>query len=98
MSKYLKVSAPQMERDYQKLNDYVSQIPELTDTVILTMEKLSQCWEGKAWQAFQKQVADDIEHINRLYRFLMNYLSHMEASRQKYIVSEQEVFSQIDKL
>lgn len=92
MNDHIKVSVNQMHSDYVELTELIDRLPDAMKELESTMETLASCWEGVAWESFQKQVSSDIDNMSKLYRFLLNYVSHVETGRQKYFDAEVDAY------
>ena len=93
MSNWIRVWVNKMSSDSQRLQELTSTLPQIIEKLRASMDRLSTCWEGTAWEAFQGQVASDVEYMNGLYRFLVNHIERLENSSQKYLEEEQKAYS-----
>ena len=93
MARNLKVSVNSMRGDSARIQDLIDQLPGLVGELDTAMQRLGSCWEGYAWDTFQKQVASDVNNMNDMYRFLANYISHIETGAQYYLEAEQDAYS-----
>ena len=55
MNDHIKVSVNQMHSDYVELTELIDRLPDAMKELESTMETLASCWEGVAWESFQKQ-------------------------------------------
>ena len=92
MSDHIKVSVNRMRSDSDELQELIERLPQAIENLGNTMDALALCWEGPAFVSFQKQVSSDIDNMEKLYRFLSNYISHIETGSQKYLEAEQNVY------
>ena len=98
MSKYLKVSASKMASDVEEMKKLIDELPMRIDEIETSMKKLSSCWEGEAWEAFQNQVNSDISNMNEMYNFLNKYLHVFGNAKGEYLRKEKDIYGRIDSV
>ena len=95
MANYVKVSAPRMEQDIESLTGKLEKIPVFAEELRTSMIKLSNCWEGPAWEAFQTQVASDIEYLRTVHIWLSKYINALSEAENEYKKNEKTSVDQV---
>lgn len=95
MGNYLKVSANKLKYDAEKIGELNEAIPILIEELETSMRELSGCWEGPAWGAYQKTVAEYIGMLSEIYNYMGQYTITMQEAAKKYVYAEQDVCADI---
>ncbi len=98
MADVQRVSCDSMKRDSESLSEALRDIPQTIDRLQASMRKLSQCWEGPAWEAFQMQVNRDIQNMYEVYRSLVELQKAIGKGRDTYLRTEHDVYTDIKSL
>lgn len=98
MADYIKVDARKMGRDIDELHELLKEIPRQIDELEDSMAKLSTVWEGQAWDAFQRQVANDIEYLREVYRMGKEYVGSFSDAKRIYQDVEIKVDDEVKSL
>ena len=70
----------------------------LIDELENSMRQLSGCWEGPAWGAYQKTVAEHMEILTDIYNYMGQYTITMQEAAKEYVHVEQDVCADIRSL
>mgnify|MGYP001658852378 CR=1 FL=1 len=84
MSDYIRVAIDRIEQDKSTIQSEVEGIRSSVMELYQEMQSLGATWEGPAWQAFQNQVAEDIENMQMIETQIRNYLEHMDYAGKEY--------------
>lgn len=95
MSDYLKVSANSIKKDAERIEELKEAIPTLMNELEAAMNQLAGCWEGVAWAAYQKNVADHMEMLSDIYDYMSRYTVSMQEAGKNYGYAEQDVRAEI---
>lgn len=98
MGNYLKISANNLKSDAEKIEELKETIPVLIDELEVSMRQLSNCWEGPAWGAYQKNVAEHIEMLTDIYNYMSQYTIAMQEAAMEYVHAEQDACADIRNL
>lgn len=98
MGNYLKISTNTLKRDAEKIEEIKECIPVLIEELEASMRQLSNCWEGSAWGAYQKNVAEHIEMLTDIYNYMSQYTIKMQEAAKEYVYAEQDVCTDIRSL
>lgn len=90
-----KVSCNRMKADAEALQSELKNIPKTIEQLAASMQKLSQCWEGPAWAAFQNQVNSDVQNMNEVYKSLVELQKGLGNGRETYLRTEFDVYSDL---
>lgn len=91
MAEYIKVSSQRIGQDKESILEELKGIEHAVESLYTGMQALGQTWEGPAWNAFQGQVASDIENMQAINGKLSEYLTHMEYAQNEYVQCENKV-------
>lgn len=98
MSGYIRISTSRLRNDKKQIeNDVKAACQEITG-LAESMQQLSQTWEGAAWQAFQNQLAEDLENMQQVGKKLAEFLDHMNYAESQYRACEQEVENTVSRI
>ena len=95
MAEILRVSTEQMEKDFSSMKDQMDKVPAIFDEVKASMDRLSSCWDGAGWAAFQEQMSIDFEKLQELLDFYAAFAEAFQKSAEDYKNSEQKVYESI---
>ncbi len=84
MADYIRVSVERIEQDKSAIQNEAEGIKNSVMELYQEMQSLGTTWEGPAWQAFQNQVAADIENMQEIQVKIMNYLEHIDYASREY--------------
>ena len=98
MGDYLKISQNSLEKDAQRIDELIATLPALIDDLQQAMQKLSACWEGPAWVAYQQTVTVDVEKLTEMYEHMGKYTGYMKEAAKEYARAEQDVCSEINQV
>lgn len=91
MADYIKVSDQQLGQDYNSIQGQLMEIENEITSLGEEMQMLGQTWEGPTWEAFQNQVAKDLENMQGIQKKLSEFLQHMEYAKSSYGECERKV-------
>ena len=91
MADYIKVSSQRIGQDRASILGDLKEIKNAISSLENEMELLGQTWEGPAWNAFQNQVASDIENMQLIYDKLSDFMQQMEYAQKSYAKCETKV-------
>ena len=98
MGNRIRVSLDRMESDQDRILEQMErtriEVGKLSDS----MQKLSGCWEGPAWTAFQAAVADDIEYMQGVYQEMRLFISNLNDSEKKYLQGERQNYDAMNSI
>ena len=63
-----------------------------------SMNKLSTCWEGPAWAAFQTTVNEDIEYMIAVCNEIAALVSNLSESQKKYAQGEKQNYDSMNSI
>lgn len=86
-----KISCGSMKRDAEELETLLKNVPQLMETIKISMRKLANCWEGPAWETFQVQVNKDIQNMNDVYIKLTELQKKLGQGSNIYLSTEDKV-------
>lgn len=92
MSNVIKVSSNQIISDADKIKNLSDSIPTLINELQEVMNRLSGCWEGPAWEAYQGTVATYIQILTRNYEMMGKFVADLYDASENYKKVEQEIF------
>lgn len=98
MSTFLRVSTKSMSTDSESIEAFNNEIPKLLDELNDAMRKLSTCWEGPAWSAFQSNVTYHMEMLAEIYEYINEYLDSLQEAGKNYARVEQDICASIQKV
>lgn len=91
MANYIRISTEQLERDITEIKEELTGVHKTVEELGDEMQALGATWEGPAWQAFQSQVASDIENMQVVCGKIAEFISHMEYAEKEYKNCENQV-------
>ena len=95
MGDYLRVSKKSMEKDAERIDKLLETVPELIRDLELAMQKLSACWDGPAWAAYQQTVTEHVEKLTEMYEHMGKYTIYIKEAGKEYTRAEQDVCAKI---
>lgn len=98
MGDYLRISGNSLEKDVQRIDELIATLPALIDDLQQAMQKLSSCWEGPAWAAYQQTVTSDVEKLTDMYEHMGKYTIYMKEAAKEYTRAEQDVCADINRV
>ena len=98
MAEQIKVSVSSMGRDTASLHEQMNRIKQEIAALQSAMHRLSACWEGPAWEAFQGQVQDGIAYMQDINQWVQSYIGIMDDSAKRYQSCEQTVYGRVSSL
>jgi len=98
MGSRIRVSLERMGSDQSRILEQMErtrlEVAKLGDS----MRKLSGCWDGLAWTAFQATVADDIEYMQGVYQEMKLFISNLNDSEKKYLQGERQNYDAMNSI
>ncbi|MBR4983324.1 MAG: WXG100 family type VII secretion target [Lachnospiraceae bacterium] len=98
MGDYLKVSKRAIERDAERIEKQIENVPAMIRDLQQGMQRLSGCWDGPAWAAYQQTITSDIEKLTEMYEHMKRYTIYMKEAALKYERTEQDICADIRSL
>lgn len=98
MADYIKVSSERMGQDYSMIQGQLIEIETEIKALGEEMQMLGQTWEGPTWNAFQNQMARDLENMQQISKKLSDFLLHMEYAKSSYRECERKVEQLVQKI
>ncbi len=95
---YMKVSASGMSKDEEAIVAQSKGIPDFLQELSESMSLLASCWEGPAWEEFQRQVRYDIQNMSDVYNWLTTYVEVLSKSRESYQKTEEKCCHTIEDI
>lgn len=91
MVDYIRVSSERMGQDYSQIQGKLMEIENEITSLGEEMQMLGQTWEGPTWNAFQNQLARDLENMQQISKKLSEFVQHMEYAKSSYGECERKV-------
>lgn len=98
MADYIKVSDQQIGQDYSSIQGQLMEIENEITVLGEEMQMLGETWEGPTWNAFQNQVAMDLENMQQIKKKLSEFLQHMEYAKSSYGSCERKVKQMVQQI
>ncbi len=98
MQKFIKADTKDMARDRTEMQSEIEKIHKEVDELAEELALLANAWEGPAWETYQMQIAEDVEHIHGICDSLQHFLAHMTYAQQEYEKCEMEIKRLIDSI
>ena len=81
---YLKTSSKTIKRDAERIKELTDSIPKLVDELKDALLRLDGCWEGSAWNQYQNTNAENIEILQDIYKYYVEYVANMQILNRFY--------------
>ncbi|MDD2980433.1 MAG: WXG100 family type VII secretion target [Hespellia sp.] len=98
MSELIEITTGNLNADRETMEQELQGIGEDLKVLLEEMQQLNATWEGAANQAYQAQVASDVENMQELCKCLLQYISCVSYAGTEYIKCEKSVASYIDSI
>lgn len=98
MSNRIRVSQDRMGNDVKSLTEQLERTKHEVEYLADSMNKLSTCWEGPAWAAFQTTVNEDIEYMLAVCNEIAALVSNISESQKKYAQGEKQNYDSMNSI
>ena len=98
MANIQKISCNSMKKDAQELEGVLKNIRQIIEQLQVSMRRLSYCWDGPAWSAFQLQINNDIQEMKDLYQNFVKLQKALGEGSNIYLKTEFNVYKDIKSI
>lgn len=98
MADILRVTDAKVGNDAEAMVNELMQLNGVVNKLFEALQRLGQCWEGDAWEAFHKQLGSDAEMMSILISHELDLVRTMKDAQRVYRVEENgtaEIFRSI---
>ncbi len=96
MSNNIKVSASSMKKDLSHLESETAHLKKEIERLAGLMEALSRCWEGEAWNAYDRQTKENLKQLINVCNMETDFCQTFKQSIYSYQRMEQKVREDVD--